>query len=75
MRAYSKAAALALEAAGRARMAEWRLVEVSCGYPQFERVRRLLADFGAQEQIPPSARRSSWPRCCPSRARRPSPVG
>ena len=50
VRAYSKAAALALEAAGRARMAEWRLVEVSCGYPQFERVRRLLADFGAQEQ-------------------------
>ncbi len=49
VRAYSKAASLALEAAGRARMAEWSLVETSCGYAQYERVRRLLADLGAAE--------------------------
>lgn len=47
VRAYSKAASLALEAAGIARMAEWRALRISCGYPQYERVRRLLSDFGA----------------------------
>ena len=50
VRAYSKAASLALSAAGLARMAPWSLVTVSCGYPQYERVRRLLGDFGAQEE-------------------------
>ncbi len=49
VRAYSKAAAMALEAAGRARMAEWRVVSTDCGYPQYERVRRLLEDLGAAE--------------------------
>lgn len=49
VRAYSKAASLALEAAGTARMAEWALLRLECGYPQYERVRRLLADFGAEE--------------------------
>ena len=49
VRAYSKAASMALEAAGRARMAEWSLVETDCGYAQYERVRRLLSDLGAEE--------------------------
>lgn len=48
VRAYSKAASMALEAAGRARMAEWSVVETVCGYAQYERVRRLLADLGAR---------------------------
>lgn len=49
VRAYSKAASMALEAAGRARMAEWSVVETVCGYAQYERVRRLLADLGAAD--------------------------
>jgi uncharacterized YigZ family protein len=49
VRAYSKAAALALEAAGTARMALWRPLRITCGYPQYERVRRLLSDLGAAE--------------------------
>mgnify|MGYP002534849630 CR=1 FL=1 len=40
----------ALEAAGLARMAEWRRVRVLCSYAQYERVRRLLGDFGAEDQ-------------------------
>ena len=50
VRAYSKAASLALEAAGLARMAEWRRVRVLCSYAQYERVRRLLGDFGAEDR-------------------------
>ena len=50
VRAYSKAASLALEAAGLARMAEWRRVRVLCSYTQYERVRRLLGNFGAEDQ-------------------------
>ena len=49
VRAYSKAAALALEAAGRARMAEWERVELMCYYSQYERVRRLLEGSGAAD--------------------------
>ena len=49
VRAYSKAAALALEAAGRARMAEWQRVELDCTYAQYERVRRLLEGMGAAD--------------------------
>lgn len=49
VRAYSKAATAALEAAGIAEMIEWRRVRVLCGYAQYERVKRLLADFGAEE--------------------------
>ncbi len=49
VRAYSKAASLALEAAGRARMAEWRSVAVECSYAQYERVRRLLEGMGAAD--------------------------
>ena len=49
VRAYSRAASLALEAAGRARMAEWASVRAGCGYGQYERVRRLLEDMGAED--------------------------
>ncbi len=49
VRAYSKAAASALENAGKARMAEWNIVETACGYQQYERVRRLLSDLGGAD--------------------------
>ncbi len=49
MRAYSKAASMALEAAGLARMARWRKIRIGCGYPLYDKVRRLLADFGGEE--------------------------
>ncbi len=49
VRAYSKAAALGLEAAGTARMTEWTLLRILCGYPQYERVKRLLSDFGGED--------------------------
>ena len=49
VRAHSKAASMALEAAGRARMAEWRSVAVECTYAQYERVRRLLEGMGAAD--------------------------
>ena len=49
VRAYSRAAAMALEAAGRARMAEWRSVAVECTYALYERVRRLLESAGAAD--------------------------
>ena len=49
VRAYSKAASMALEAAGRARMAEWRSIAVECTYAQDERVRRLLEGMGAAD--------------------------
>lgn len=49
VRAYSKAASMALEAAGRARMAEWRSIAVECTYAQYERVRRLLEGMCAAD--------------------------
>lgn len=49
VRAYSRAASMALEAAGRARMAEWRSIAVECTYAQYERVRRLLEGMGAAD--------------------------
>lgn len=49
VRAYSRAAAMALEAAGRARMAEWQSVAVECSYAHYERLRRLLEGEGAQD--------------------------
>jgi len=49
VRAYSKAASLALAAAGLAQIREWRAFRLSCGYPQFDRVRRLLSDLGARD--------------------------
>lgn len=48
VRAYSKAASMALEAAGLARMAQWTALSVVCGYGQYERVKRLLEDMGAE---------------------------
>ncbi len=47
VRAYSKAASLALEAAGRSTMRSWRNVRVRCEYRQFERVRLELVNNGA----------------------------
>ena len=49
VRAYFKAASMALEAAGRARMAEWQSVAVECSYAHYERLRRLLEGEGAQD--------------------------
>lgn len=49
VRAYSKAASMAMEAAGRARMAEWQSVAVECSYAHYERLRRLLECEGAQD--------------------------
>ena len=49
VRAYSKAASMALEAAGRARMAEWQSVAVECSYAHYERLGRLLEGEGAQD--------------------------
>lgn len=49
VRAYSKAASLALDAAGLARMAEWRLVRAECSYAQYERVLRLMKSLGAED--------------------------
>lgn len=46
-RAYSKAAKLALDAAGVARMAQWRSFSVGCDYGFFERAKRILEDFEA----------------------------
>ena len=49
VRAYSKAASMALEAPGRARMAEWRSVAVECTFAQYEGVRRLVEGMGAAD--------------------------
>lgn len=49
VRAYSKAAAAALESAGTARMELLSCLRIECGYPQYERARRLLEDFGAHD--------------------------
>ncbi len=49
VRAYSKAASLALAAAGRARMAEWERAVIDCGYPLYERLRRVLDAAGAAD--------------------------
>lgn len=48
VRAYSKAASLALEAAGRARMTTLYDVSLICSYPQYERLRAELSRFEAQ---------------------------
>ena len=60
VRAYSKAAAAALDAAGIARMESWRETVIKCAYPLYERIRRLAdtwecadlsADFGAEVTV------------------------
>ena len=47
VRAYSKAAKLALDAAGVSQMAQWRSFIISCDYGFFERAKRILEDFEA----------------------------
>jgi len=46
-RAYSKAAKMALDAAGVAQMAEWRLFAISSDYGFYDRAKRILVDFEA----------------------------
>jgi uncharacterized YigZ family protein len=48
VRAYSKAAKLALENAGILRMDQWDIIEISCTYAQYERINRLISDYGGQ---------------------------
>lgn len=52
VRAYSKAASMALEAAGRARMTQLLSVSLLCSYPQYDRLRAELARFGAVDEAP-----------------------
>ncbi len=47
VRAYTKAAQLALEAAGISQMALWTAFTLSLPYPFYERVQRLLAEYEA----------------------------
>lgn len=47
VRAYSAAAKLALDAAGVRRMALWKKLLLPCSYPMFERMKRLLEEYGA----------------------------
>lgn len=49
VRAYSKAASMALEEAGLARMAQWSALKISCAYPQYDRINHLLSDMGAAD--------------------------
>ncbi|NCB73584.1 MAG: YigZ family protein [Clostridia bacterium] len=46
-RAYSKAAKLALDAAGVSRMAQWRSFSINCDYGFFEKAKRILEDVEA----------------------------
>ena len=48
VRAYSKSAKLALDAAGIARKQVWDLVDIPCGYALFERVRQEVAAWQGQ---------------------------
>ena len=50
VRAYSAAAAAAIEAAGIAVMASCATIKLSCPYTDYERVLRLLESFGAAPQ-------------------------
>ena len=75
VRAYSKAASMALEAAGRARMAEWRSIAVECTYAQYERVRRLLEGMGAADMDGSFGEFVTSPPFCLSTRRRRSPRG
>ncbi|MEA4895515.1 MAG: YigZ family protein [Oscillospiraceae bacterium] len=46
-RAYSKAAKLALDAAGVSMMAEWRKLALSCDYGLYDKARRILEEYEA----------------------------
>ncbi len=48
VRAYSKSASLALEAAGKARMTPLLELTLICSYPQYERLRAELPRLGAR---------------------------
>lgn len=48
VRAYSKAASMALEAAGKARMTRLLSVSLICSYPQYDRLRAEFSRFEAQ---------------------------
>ncbi len=50
VRAYSKAAKMALDAAGISQMAEWRRFRIFCDYGFYDRAKRLLEDFEAVTQ-------------------------
>lgn len=50
VRAYSSTAKLALDAAGISEMARWRALLISCTYPQYERIKRLMEEFLAVVQ-------------------------
>lgn len=50
VRAYSKAAKMALDAAGVACMAQWRSLLVSCDYGFYERAKRILEEYNAVVQ-------------------------
>lgn len=50
VRAYTKTAKLALDAAGIARMDSWRTLLISCEYGFYERAKRLLEEFEAALQ-------------------------
>ncbi len=50
VRAYSKAAKMALDAAGVAQMAQWRSFVISNDYGFFDRAKRILEDFEAVVQ-------------------------
>lgn len=50
VRAYSKAAKMALDAAGISQMAEWRSLLLTCDYGFYDRAKRLLEDFEAVVQ-------------------------
>ncbi|NLV85848.1 MAG: YigZ family protein [Clostridiales bacterium] len=47
VRAYSKAAKMALDAAGISRMAQWRSYLISCEYNFFERAKYILEEYEA----------------------------
>lgn len=48
VRAYSKSAAMALDAAGKAELRVHTIVSVICTYPQFDRLKAELPRFGAE---------------------------
>ena len=46
VRAYSKAAALAVTAAGKAQMRQWTCLDLPCPYNLFDRVKQEVSGFG-----------------------------
>lgn len=50
VRAYTRSAKDALDAAGRSAVRRWMAMEVPCSYAQFEEVRRAVFHFGGVEE-------------------------